>query len=143
MVPRGTFRAVVTAALCLGGSVSFADQLTYRPVNPSFGGDPFNSSHLYQGAEIANTFDDDDFDLLLGESTAAELFKDSLQSSIIAGAATQITNSIYTTGAPTSGVFTLDGATVSYETVGDRVQVTINDGITSQVLDIPKPTVSP
>jgi curli production assembly/transport component CsgF len=123
--------------------LAVAVELNYQPVNPSFGGDALNSGHLYQGADIANTYQDDSLDFLLEESTAADLFADALQSSVIAGAASQISNAIFQTGAPTSGIFTLDGATVSYETVGNNVVIRVNDGVKTDVLTIPKPPVSP
>lgn len=118
-------------------------ELVYRPINPSFGGDALNSGHLYQGADIANTFNDDSLDFLLEEQSAADLFADALRSSVIAGTASQIANAIFQTGSPSSGTFTLDGATVTYETVGTNVVVRVNDGIKTEVLTIPKPTTSP
>jgi curli production assembly/transport component CsgF len=37
-----------------------AGQLTYRPVNPSFGGDPFNSAHLLGIASANDRYKDPD-----------------------------------------------------------------------------------
>jgi curli production assembly/transport component CsgF len=118
-----------------------AENLIYRPVNPSFGGNPLNSNHLYQGAELTNEFEDV-FDLFADERTAADDFLDSLQSSVIAGAASQITQAIFEDGAPPSGIFTLEQAVVSYETVGSNVIVRVNDGVSTRTLTIPKPPTS-
>ena len=95
-------KTIATTALMLLCGTAAASELVYEPVNPSFGGDPLNSSHLYQGAEIANTFQDDSLDSLFAEESAADEFAAALQSSLIGGAASQITDAIFTTGAPTS-----------------------------------------
>lgn len=128
-------------ALALSGAafqVSAGD-LIYQPINPSFGGNPLNSGHLFQGADIQNRYRDDGLDLLFEEPTAADFFLDAMQSSVIAGAAGQISQAIFTDGAPPSGIFTLDGATVSYQTVGGNVIININDGVTTEVLTVPRP----
>ncbi|WP_241836861.1 curli assembly protein CsgF [Aequorivita sp. KMM 9714] len=47
-------------------TVSFGQQLVYRPINPSFvGGDPFNGAWLLNSANAQNSFEDDSaFDAL-------------------------------------------------------------------------------
>ena len=132
-------QSIAIALLLLGTTAATASELVYEPTNPSFGGDPLNSSHLYQGAEIANTFEDNSLDSLLEGPSAAEEFAAALQSAVIGGTASQIANAIFQDGAPPSGVFALDGATVSYDTVGGNVIITINDGVTTSTLTIPKP----
>lgn len=132
-------KTTITMAMVLLCSTAAASDLVYEPINPSFGGDALNSSHLYQGAEIANTFEDSSLDSLFEEQSAADQFASALQSSLIGGAASQITDAIFNTGAPASGVFTLDGATVSYNTIGGNVVITINDGVSTSTLTIPVP----
>ena len=44
---------------CLNGTAA-AGQLTYRPINPSFGGDPFNSAHLLGIANANDRYKDPD-----------------------------------------------------------------------------------
>ncbi|MAX33965.1 MAG: hypothetical protein CME72_12980 [Halomonadaceae bacterium] len=132
-----------TATLLLPISV-FAGDLTYRPINPSFGGDPFNSSHLLQMADIQNKYKDDGSDLnsLFGEDSAADQFVSSIRSTMISGASSQLSDAIFEDGAPPSGTFRLDGATVTYNTVGNRVYVKVSDGITTNSFDIPKPNTN-
>ena len=141
-----TFSALTilsTATLLLPISV-FAGDLTYRPINPSFGGDPFNSSHLLQMADIQNKYKDDGSDLnsLFGEDSAADQFVSSIRSTMISGASSQLSDAIFEDGAPPSGTFRLDGATVTYETVNNRVYVKVSDGITTNSFDIPKPNTN-
>ncbi|WP_458525020.1 curli assembly protein CsgF [Onishia taeanensis] len=139
-----------TAAMMLALSTSLtlhvvspatAGDLTYKPINPSFGGDPFNSSHLLQTADIQNEYKDDgsDLDSLFAEDSAADQFVSAMQGTMISGASSQLSKAIFEDGAPPSGTFILDGATVSYETVSDRVLVKVSDGITTNSFDIPKP----
>lgn len=47
-------------------TLSFGQQLVYKPINPSFvGGDPFNGSWLLNSANAQNSFEDDStFDVL-------------------------------------------------------------------------------
>lgn len=136
-------KATSGAVIAICAMPAAASDLIYTPINPSFGGNPFYSSHLYQGAEIQNRFKDDGLGFLLEEQTAADLFASAMQSSLIAGATSQITQAIFTDGAPPSGIFTLDGATVSYETVGGNVIISVNDGVTTEVLTVPIPSTSP
>jgi len=58
-------------ALGLTTQVS-AQQLTYKPINPAFGGDTFNYQWLLQSAEIQNQFTDPAASGGLGDS-ASEL----------------------------------------------------------------------
>lgn len=134
---------LATATLLLPISV-LAGDLTYRPINPSFGGDPFNSSHLLQMADIQNKYKDDGSDLnsLFGEDSAADQFVSSIRSTMISGASSQLSDAIFEDGAPPSGTFRLDGATVTYETVNNRVYVKVSDGITTNSFDIPKPNTN-
>lgn len=134
---------IATATLLFSISVCAGD-LTYRPINPSFGGDPFNSSHLLQMADIQNKHKDDgsDLDSLFGEESAADQFVSSIRSTMISGASSQLSDAIFEDGAPPSGTFRLDGATVTYETVNDRVYVKVSDGITTNSFDIPKPNTN-
>ncbi|WP_136255241.1 curli assembly protein CsgF [Onishia niordana] len=140
-----TFSLFATMAATLLSPISVsAGDLTYRPINPSFGGDPFNSSHLLQMADIQNQHKDDgsDLDSLFAEDSAADQFISSMQGTMISGASSQLRQAIFEDGAPPSGTFTLNGATVTYETVNNRVLVKVSDGITTNSFDIPKPNIN-
>ncbi|MGY2572369.1 curli assembly protein CsgF [Vibrio sp. C8] len=39
---------------------TFASKLTYKPINPTFGGNPLNTSHLFARAEAINDYEDPD-----------------------------------------------------------------------------------
>ncbi len=46
-------------ACCLAASPVLASKLTYTPVNPTFGGNPLNTTHLFSRAEAINDYEDD------------------------------------------------------------------------------------
>jgi curli production assembly/transport component CsgF len=54
---KRTSVAAALAALAMPASTAFADDLVYTPVNPSFGGNPFNSSHLLGVANAQNDYE--------------------------------------------------------------------------------------
>ncbi|MDP2686586.1 MAG: curli assembly protein CsgF [Aequorivita sp.] len=51
-------KSVITLLFLIVSSYGFAQQLVYTPVNPSFGGDPFNYTWLLNSANAQNSFDD-------------------------------------------------------------------------------------
>ena len=143
MLPR-QFKILLIAAIMFAISPTdgWSGDLVYRPVNPSFGGDPFNSGHLLSLAQIQNQFLDDGsaFDFLDEEPSTADDFIQAIQGALVAATAGEVIDAVFEQDGPASGQFTLDGALVTYETVGDRVIVRVNDGIDVNTLDIPIPT---
>ncbi len=51
--------AIAVAFFSFGESFAFADELRFGFVNPSFGGNPFNSAHLLGTAQAQNTHKED------------------------------------------------------------------------------------
>ena len=51
-------KTIVLFLLFFVTSLSFGQQLTYKPVNPNFGGNTFNYSWLLSSAEAQNSFTD-------------------------------------------------------------------------------------
>jgi len=133
----------VMAAIALGALVSapaLSSEITYRPINPSFGGDPFNGSFLLQSADIQNQHTDSDLSSLFEEPSTADQFADAIRGSIIGASASQLVRAVFQDGAPPTGTFTLDGATVDYITLANgRVRITVTDGITTNILEVPPP----
>lgn len=127
---------------CFAASAVMAGELLYQPVSPSFGGNPLNSTHLLQLAEIQNQFiDDGQFDDLFDTPSLAEEFSDAIRNGMISIAAGELLDSIVLQENPTGNMM-LDGASVNWVTAGGRVMITINDGITTETLDLPVPVVN-
>jgi curli production assembly/transport component CsgF len=55
-----TLLIITTTFYTALSGIAAAGQLTYRPVNPSFGGDPFNSAHLLGIANANDRYKDPD-----------------------------------------------------------------------------------
>lgn len=126
---------ILTAALVLAGTgLVNASPLTYRPINPSFGGNPFNSDHLLQLAEIQRQFENDDDPF---SRDPIQDFTDTLQRRLLSELSRDITDAIFGENAAENGTFTVEGTTISFERVGDQVLVTISDGDTTTTITLP------
>ncbi|WP_231639073.1 curli assembly protein CsgF [Sphingomonas profundi] len=127
------------AFLCLAvlGSTPAAAEIVYQPVNPSFGGNPFNSSHLLGIANAQNTYTDP-------KSTAnasdADLFARQLQSRLLSALSSQITDAIFGANPQERGTITFGGQTISFVRSLESVQLAITNNQTGEVTNIEIPT---
>lgn len=132
--------AVTLLALC--ATPSTAQELVYRPINPSFGGDSFNSSHLLGIAEIHrpdppqsdSTFAFDD------EQSQAEQFAEQLESRLLSRLSTDIAEAIFGPEAEPNGEFVFEDTRITFDTLLDgSVHVTIFDQATGgeTVIQVP------
>ncbi|MUJ38332.1 curli production assembly protein CsgF [Aliivibrio fischeri] len=60
-----------------------ASELVYTPVNPNFGGNPLNTSHLFGGANAINDYKGPQNDSLFEQESALDRLTSSLQSRLI------------------------------------------------------------
>jgi len=118
-----------------GGAL--AGDLVYEPINPSFGGDPFNSSHLLGIAQAQNRFDDRVFTPI----DPLDRFADDIERRVLSQAAREITDRIFGENPEESGDFTVGSTSISFERIGDDVRLTLADLDTGAetVLTIPAP----
>ncbi len=116
-----------------------AGELVYKPVNPNFGGDPFNGAFMLQEAQIQNLYVDRSPKL---PRSPAEDFQRRIQSAILGRVSSEISNQILGEDALDSGVFQIDSTTVAFQYVGDQVHITITDGLSGGTteISIPAPT---
>lgn len=63
--------------------VVYASELVYTPVNPNFGGNPLNSSHLFNGANAINDYKAPKEDSLFEQESPLERLTSSLESRLI------------------------------------------------------------
>lgn len=92
-----------------------------------------------QLAQLQNRFRDDGFGDLFEEDTVAEQFAEAVRGALISASASDLVQRIFNTEQPGMNAVTLDGSTVTFEQVGDRVIIRVNDGIETNVLDVPIP----
>lgn len=128
---RGVAFAV---AACAASAPAGAQQYVYTPVNPSFGGNPFNSSHLLALANSQNQF------LAKQQTyqapTQAEQFASQLQSTILAGVAQQVSNAIFGNNPQQSGTISFGGTTVNFTRGLGTITIVITDpkGVSTQIV---------
>jgi len=132
----GVFIAALVGFLPAG---AHADDQTFKFVNPSFGGNPFNSSHLLG---VANAQNDNERRPAVKE-TQSEQFVRLLQSRLLSSLAGQVSDAILGDNAQPTGRIIYGSQTVQWETQTDTIRLTITDSTlgSTTVVEIPKTPV--
>jgi curli production assembly/transport component CsgF len=123
MYKVSVFGAVIGASMVIASATS-AQQLVYTPINPAFGGNPFNATQLESDASAQNQYK------LSGSPknlTDAQLFAQQLQSELLAGLANQVAQAIFGPNAQPSGTFSFGGETVTFVRSLGEITVNITD----------------
>lgn len=136
--------AIIRASLILlAASPAGAGDLVYKPVNPSFGGNPLNSSHLLGTASAqrdATARDANDGSSSSGSTSAgtsdAELFVSQLEGRLLSALAGQVTSAIFGDNPQESGTVTFGSTTVSFERSIDSIRLVITDSLDGTVTEI-------
>lgn len=113
-----------------------AQDLVYTPVNPSFGGNPFNSAHLLAIANAQNDFEPEAAET----STQSDLdrFVSSLQSRLLSSLSTQVANAIFGEDAQDEGTVVFGDQTITFVRGLDGIELTITEADGSQtVITVP------
>lgn len=129
------FAVLILGLTCLV-KVTEAGELKYAPTNPSFGGNPFNSSHLLGTAEAQK-----DFEAPSRERPPAEQFADDIQRSLFSAISREISDAILGEDARESGNFTVGDTRVDFQRKGDQVVVDVFDDKTGgqTTIELPVP----
>ena len=129
--------AVSAAALSWIGLAASAQELVYTPVNPSFGGDSFNSAHLLGVANAQNDYKDPESKT--GGNTQVDQFLRQLQSRLLSSLAAQVNDAIFGENPQDSGTITFGDQTITFVRLLDSVALTITDSTTGAVTEISIP----
>jgi len=137
------------AGLCLLGMPAYAADLVYTPINPSFGGNPANSSHLLAVASAqkdATAWDaaseENGGTSGTGTSTSqtnAQLFVSELESRLLSSLAEQVDDAIFGTNPQDHGTVTFGDTTVVFDRTSSAIDLTVTDSSTGEVTDISVP----
>ena len=124
-------------------SFASAQELIYTPINPSFGGNPFYSSHLLATAEIDRP-DDDSSSSSFGsdrtETTQTSFFVRQLENRILSRLSLDIVDAIFGDDSEPSGEFTFGDTVLTFETLLDgTIVVEIIDNLTGDTTTIEVP----
>ena len=111
--------------------------MTYKPVNPSFGGNPFNSAHLLGIANAQNKFKDPD---AKDGGSQADIFARQLQSRLLSALSSQIVDAIFGENPQEHGIIKFGGQTIEFTRGLDEVTLNITDDATGEVTTIVIPT---
>ena len=141
---------IVSAIALLGFAASaHAGELHYTPVNPTFGGSPFNGAFLL-GTANANNFDhlvnpatQNLFNQQQTQQSTSELLRQALVNALISQASTLAVNNILGsngTGSRDSGTFSIAGETISFNRAGGQININLTDPNGSQTqISVPVP----
>jgi curli production assembly/transport component CsgF len=142
--PRGTgewsrFAAAATLALAAAsvGGPAFAQDLVYRPTDPTFGGNPFNSAHLLGIANSQNNYKDPK---AVASGTQADLFARQLQSRLLSALSSQIVDAIFGENPQERGTIRFGGQTIQFVRSLEEVTLTITNDDSGEVTTIVVPT---
>ena len=117
---------------------SSAQDLTYQPVNPSFGGNPFNSAHLLGIANAQNDYRDPRS--TSGTGSQADIFARQLQSRLLSALSSQIVDAIFGENPQQSGTIRFGGQTIEFVRGLEDVTLTITNDTSGEVTTIVVPT---
>lgn len=142
--------AAVFAATLAVAAPAGATDLVYTPINPSFGGNPLNSSHLLglanaqrdATASDANDGtgggggggDGDD-----GGDSDADLFIRQLQGRLLSALASQVTDAIFGDNPQDHGTVQFGDTTVEFDNTGSEIVLTITNATDGSVTVIRVP----
>lgn len=129
--------AIAAAAAALMPGAAQAQDMVYEPINPSFGGNPFNSAHLLGIAGAQNKTKDP---ATATTNSQADIFARQLQSRLLSALSSQIVDAIFGENPQESGTITFGGQTIKFERGLESVTLTITDDATGEITTIVVPT---
>lgn len=133
------FRAKIflVGAAMVAATPSVAQDLSYQPINPSFGGNPFNSSHLLGIAGAQNKTRDPE---ATDNDSEAQIFARQLQSRLLSALSSQVVDAIFGENPQQSGTITFGNQTIKFDRGLENVTLTITDNATGGVTTVVIPT---
>ena len=129
----------VAVALCAFafGSSAQAQDLTYQPISPTFGGNPFNSGHILGTANAQNDYRDP---RATTPNSQADAFARQLQSRLLSALSSQIVDAIFGDNPQERGTISFGGQTINFVRGLEDVTITITNDETGEVTTIIVPT---
>lgn len=128
-------RVGVVLAMSVAGPAA-AQELVYKPINPTFGGNPFNSSHLLGIANAQNDYRDPNS---TSGSSQQDLFARQLQSRLLSALSSQLIDAIFGENPQEQGTFSIGGQTVSFFRDLENVTINITNDETGEITTIVVP----
>ena len=101
-----------SSLLALAATSAAAQDITYQPVDPSFGGNPFNSAHLLGIANAQNKYKDP---AAKTTNSQADIFARQLQSRLLSALSSQIVDAIFGENPQQHGTISFGGQTIVFD----------------------------
>lgn len=124
-------------ASALGSTAVAAQDLVYQPIDPTFGGNPFNSAHLLGVAGAQNDYRDP---RATTTNSQADIFARQLQSRLLSALSSQIVDAIFGENPQQSGTISFGGQTITFARSLEDVTLNISNDDTGEVTTIVIPT---
>jgi curli production assembly/transport component CsgF len=147
MVTKVRLISIAAAAVLVSGGAQGFD-LVYTPINPSFGGNPLNSSHLLSIASAQRTATASDAPVTTtpgggggGGSTTqsnVDLFISQLQGRLLSALASQVTDAIFGPNPQDHGSIQFGTTTVIFDNTGTAINLTITDPTGVTFISVPR-----
>jgi curli production assembly/transport component CsgF len=140
----GRFSLLALATGMLAANAAASD-LLYTPVNPSFGGNPFNSAHLLGLANAQNEPQRkaDEAAEKARQQSDSDRFVQMLQTRLYSSLAQQVSGAIFGDDAQPQGTIKFDDQQISWVNTGTEIRLLVLDAQTGQVTEIVIPTLTP
>lgn len=116
---------------------ALGQDIVYRPIDPTFGGNPFNSAHLLGVANAQNDYRDP---TARASSSQADIFARQLQSRLLSALSSQLVNAIFGENPQESGTISFGGQTIDFVRGLTEVTLTIINDDTGEETVIVVPT---
>jgi curli production assembly/transport component CsgF len=123
------FKVGLVACVALCGSPVLAQDITYEPVSPTFGGNPFNSQHVLGVANANNDFRDP---RAASSNSQADIFARQLQSRLLSALSSQIVDAIFGENPQESGTISFGGQTIEFNRSLEEVTIIIRNDDTGE-----------
>jgi curli production assembly/transport component CsgF len=132
---------VSSLLLLLFASIVSSRDMKFRFVNPTFGGDSFNSSHLLGLAEIQKDFFKSDSAPVSASSSQSDLFVRQLQSRLLSGLSAGLSEAITGAKSGESDTIRIGDQEIFYSRNDNDINVTITNLLDGSVTEIELPVV--
>lgn len=122
-------KAILLASAVLCTVPATAQDVVYRPISPTFGGNPFNSNHVLGVANANNNTRDPNSS---SSNSQADIFARQLQSRLLSALSSQIVDAIFGDNPQEQGVISFGGQTIEFFRSLDEVTLIIRNDETGE-----------
>ena len=137
---RHFYRFLALASATALAAPLMAQDIVYEPINPAFGGNPFNADYLLATATPQRP--DRPSSPSSEPLTEAQQFARQIQSRLLSALSSSIVTAITGAEPGTSGEFTVGDQTIRFERTLSEIRLTIVDNVTGEVTEIVVPVLS-